>query len=293
MGCGCASHCGKSTEELTEFNNSDNLRVKINDIFSNDQKLLGSLVKLQSLYRGIKAREKFKKNDKQIDQQNEVNEEQNAQLNEKNDEQNGQQNEHQNDLRNITSHSNHSIIIKEDELTTLLNSYQPLNDNVQVEIKSPIEYPNENTKYYGEWDIAKNVRHGRGILAWSEGSKYIGYWVNDRANIRGKLIHNDGDIYDGEWIDDKPNGKGTYIHKDGTIYEGEWKNDKQEGKGKEKWVDGTSSGVSSGTSSFLGSFSSSLSSASLKPSSSKPTLISSSLFFFLLFSSASTKSSSS
>ena len=227
MGCACP-HCVKSTEELAEFNNNDNLRIKINDIFINDQKLLTSLVKLQSLYRGIKVRKKLKQNEKQIEQQNF---QQNEQQNEQNDKKNEQQNQ--------ASESTPSIIIKEDELTTLLNTYQPLNDNIQVEIKSPIIYPKDNTKYYGEWDTAKNIRHGRGILAWSEGSKYIGYWVNDKANIRGKLIHNDGDIYEGEWIDDKPNGKGTYIHKDGTIYEGEWKNDKQEGNGKEKWVDGT------------------------------------------------------
>ena len=202
MGCSCTSHCGKSTEEFTELDNSDNPRIKIKEMFTNDQKLLNSLIKLQSLYRGIKVREKFKPNEQ-------------------------------------TNKNPQEIVIKEDELTTLLNTYPPLNDNITVELRSPIEYPNHKTKYYGEWDIAKNIRHGRGILAWTEGSKYIGYWVNDKANIKGKLIHNDGDIYEGEWINDKPNGKGTYIHKDGTIYEGEWKNDKQDGKGKEKWIDGT------------------------------------------------------
>ena len=42
-----------------------------------------------------------------------------------------------------------------------------------------------------------NHRHGRCIQTWIDGSRYEGYWKNDKANIRGKLIHADGDIYDG------------------------------------------------------------------------------------------------
>jgi hypothetical protein len=210
MGCGCTSNCGKNAEEISEFHNDSNI-VRINDIISNNKKLLSSIIKLQSYYRGIKARLKFQS------RLNEISELLN------NDEQ---------------QDKSQFIIILDDELNSLLNSYPPLNDGIQVEIISPIEYPSKNTIYCGEWDKERNIRHGRGILIWPEGSKYLGYWVNDKANIKGKLIHNDGDIYDGEWSDDKPNGKGIYIHKDGTVYEGEWRNDKQEGLGKEKWADG-------------------------------------------------------
>ena len=42
-----------------------------------------------------------------------------------------------------------------------------------------------------------NQRCGRGVQICIDGSKYEGYWQNDRANIRGKLYHNDGDIYNG------------------------------------------------------------------------------------------------
>ena len=41
------------------------------------------------------------------------------------------------------------------------------------------------------------MRHGRGIQVWSDGSKYIGYWKNDKANGNGKMYHTDGDLYDG------------------------------------------------------------------------------------------------
>ena len=131
MGCGCTSNCGKSTEEISEFNNNDNI-YRINDIISNNQKLLTSLIKLQSHYRGIKSRIKFQS------ELNQINEEL----------------------------INENIIITEDELTSLLKNYPPLNDGIQVELISPIEYPTNNTVYCGEWDKERNIRHGRGILVW-------------------------------------------------------------------------------------------------------------------------------
>ena len=211
MGCTCKSICGKIIDETAEFNNENNINP-INEIFSNNPKLLSSLIKLQSHYRGIKLREKIRNTLNEMDE--------------------GIKNSEQQNIDSL------SILVTDEELNLLLKNYPPLNDKIEVEIISPIEYPTNNSIYYGEWDINNNVRHGRGILVWPEGSKYSGYWVNDKANIKGKLIHSDGDIYEGEWLDDKPHGKGIYIHKDGTIYEGEWKQDKQDGIGKEKWPDG-------------------------------------------------------
>ena len=55
------------------------------------------------------------------------------------------------------------------------------------------------------------MRSGYGVQEWPDGSKYHGYWENDKANGKGKLYHASGDIYDGEWKDDKANGKGVYM----------------------------------------------------------------------------------
>ena len=129
---------------------------------------------------------------------------------------------------------------QEEELESLFKEYPPLNDGVILKINGPIKDSVTHSIYYGEYDFSKNVKHGRGIQYWEEGAKYIGYFTQNKANIKGKLIHSDGDIYEGEWLNDKPNGKGKYIHNDGTIYEGDWKNDKQDGKGKEKWPDSSS-----------------------------------------------------
>ena len=93
-------------------------------------------------------------------------------------------------------------------------------------MKPTVQYENQAI-YYGEWSTDLNQRHGRGIQIWIDGSRFEGYWVKDKANIRGKLLHADGDIYEGEWLEDKAHGIGKYTHIDGANYEGSWKEDKQ------------------------------------------------------------------
>ena len=93
-----------------------------------------------------------------------------------------------------------------------------------------IEYENKSI-YYGEWNTESDQRYGRGIQYWVDGSRYEGYWRNDKANGKGMLFHADGDLYEGDWLDDKAHGFGTYTHVDGAKYEGAWKDDKQDGKG--------------------------------------------------------------
>ena len=197
MGCSYTSDLINNQEDISEMKNNND-KSKENESITNE-KNLSSIIKIQSIYRGMKLREKLN-----------------------------------NIQQNITSQS-----ITEDELTQLLNKYPPLDDNIKLEIISLKEYPTNKSKYYGEWNSEKKERHGRGISLWLDGSKYLGYWVNDKTNIKGKLIHSNGDIYEGEWLDNMPNGKGIYYNKDGTIYEGDWKNDYQDGNGKETWVNGS------------------------------------------------------
>lgn len=92
-------------------------------------------------------------------------------------------------------------------------------------------------KYQGEWIKGTEVRQGKGIQIWSDGSKYEGWWKNNKANGKGRLIHADGDVFEGQWKDDKAHGFGVYSHLDGAKYEGEWQEDRQHGKGVETWPD--------------------------------------------------------
>lgn len=41
------------------------------------------------------------------------------------------------------------------------------------------------------------MRNGRGKQVWEDFSLYEGYWIDDKANGRGRLIHGDGEVYEG------------------------------------------------------------------------------------------------
>ena len=86
---------------------------------------------------------------------------------------------------------------------------QPPEDGIPRE-KKPLILLENGAKYEGEWLKDTEIRDGRGVQIWSDGSRYEGYWRNNRANGRGRLIHADGDIYEGEWLDDKAHGFGKY-----------------------------------------------------------------------------------
>ena len=82
-------------------------------------------------------------------------------------------------------------------------------------------------KYLGQWKVETNLKEGVGILAWTDGSIYEGYWKNDMANGKGRLIHAGGGVYEGDWINDKKNGNGVYIHADLSKFVGNWFDDRQ------------------------------------------------------------------
>lgn len=56
--------------------------------------------------------------------------------------------------------------------------------------------------YQGEWDKRTNLRDGRGIVVWENGTRYDGFFLRGKANGRGRIVHVDGDVYEGEWCDD-------------------------------------------------------------------------------------------
>ena len=219
MGCGC--NFGNNARHIEEKNELlNNELIQIEESIRGNPKLEASIIKIQSHFRGMNIRSQIK-NYQPAPNSFDINVTSQSQVNESNN-----------------FHPYQTDKISREDLDELLKEYPALNDEIPVEINGPLLFEINNSIYFGEWDYSNNMRHGRGIQIWNEGSIYYGYWVKDKANIRGKLIHNDGDIYEGEWLDDKPNGKGIYQHKDGTLYEGEWKDDKQHGTGKEIWPDG-------------------------------------------------------
>ena len=130
--------------------------------------------------------------------------------------------------------------VKKLDINTIFEKYPMIDQfkDMNLILKPPYEFPNKRQIYYGEWKGEE--RYGRGVQQWLDGSRYEGYFIDGKANIKGKLFHSNGDTYDGEWRNNKANGYGIYLHVGGEYYDGQWKDDKQDGKGKETWIDGSS-----------------------------------------------------
>jgi hypothetical protein len=80
-------------------------------------------------------------------------------------------------------------------------------------------------KYEGQWIVGTQIRCGKGIQVWPDGSLYEGWWLDNKTNGKGRIIHADGDVHEGMWLDDKAHGYGIYYHSDGAVYQGQWHED--------------------------------------------------------------------
>ena len=82
-----------------------------------------------------------------------------------------------------------SYFITIENLNTVMSMYPltPQFKGIKLAVRPIHEYQNKSM-YLGEWDETTNKKCGRGILLWNDGSKYEGYWFNDKANIKGKLL---------------------------------------------------------------------------------------------------------
>ena len=144
--------------------------------------------------------------------------------------------------------------ISEELIKELYLQYKPLEDNIPVEdVQLSI---GDGMEYRGEWNKFKGERHGRGILMINKEKMYFGYWKHDKMNGLGKQIYceinldnlNKEEIfsenknysyYIGYWINNCQEGKGKESWPDGTYYEGDYKNGKKWGEGKLILPDGS------------------------------------------------------
>lgn len=49
----------------------------------------------------------------------------------------------------------------------------------------PMKLLDNDARYKGDWSSSNDVRHGKGIQVWHDGSMYEGQWRNDKANGKG------------------------------------------------------------------------------------------------------------
>jgi hypothetical protein len=77
------------------------------------------------------------------------------------------------------------------------------------------------SKYLGHFLNAQ--RHGFGICHYPNGHVYTGYWSNGQRSGVGLMRYAEGDCYEGEWKDDAREGRGVFYYNDGMADVALWK----------------------------------------------------------------------
>ena len=74
----------------------------------------------------------------------------------------------------------------------------------------------DGSLYEGQWKAGQ--RHGKGMQSWAaSGDKYEGEWKNDLRDGNGRLCFSDGRVYVGGWVKDRPQGRGKFVDTD-SVY---------------------------------------------------------------------------
>ena len=74
-----------------------------------------------------------------------------------------------------------------------------------------------STNIFGKC-IQGDCKNGQGTFTFSDGSKYVGEWKDDKPYGQGTFTSPDGSKYVGEWKDGKRHGYGTMTSPDGSKY---------------------------------------------------------------------------
>jgi hypothetical protein len=94
-----------------------------------------------------------------------------------------------------------------------------------------------NISYIGDIN-SQGIPNGQGDGTFSDGTNYVGSWVNGKITGKGKMIFPNGTIYEGDFLNGHPNGQGKIIYPSGNSYDGEWVDGKRNGEGTQTLANG-------------------------------------------------------
>ena len=117
------------------------------------------------------------------------------------------------------------------------------NDMLKLEIdESNIENRDltqtDSCIYLGQWNKTTNLKEGKGVAIFNDGSLYEGLWKEGERSWIGRMIYSDASVYLGEWYKDIPNGYGVLISNEIGSIKGYWLDGKIHGQGYEIMTNG-------------------------------------------------------
>ena len=78
--------------------------------------------------------------------------------------------------------------------------------------------------------ISGDCNGGQGVYAYTDGSRYEGFFRNGKPALSGTFHHPNGDKYVGAFVDGVRHGKGRMYFANGQVIEGEWIDGEYQGK---------------------------------------------------------------
>lgn len=89
-----------------------------------------------------------------------------------------------------------------------------------------------------EGEVSNNSCSGVGTLAYNNGDKYTGQFVDGERHGNGVYVSNNGDLYEGEFVHNCRSGYGTYRVVVGDVYVGYFKDGVPHGQGEYSFATG-------------------------------------------------------
>lgn len=140
------------------------------------------------------------------------------------------------EVRSLSSESEDLDVHEDDDRAHSLGIYFQVHCKDHPDGDGVEEWP-DGARYEGQFH--GGLRHGVGRFAWTNGSSYIGNFVENDIQGDGVFTWNDGCRYQGQWKANSMNGEGFFSWRDGQSYKGQYVDDRRHGLGIFRWADGS------------------------------------------------------